>query len=267
MTGINISFPSGRFHATPWGRHVNEGAPEWPPSPWRLFRSLVATWKRKLDGRFDPDPDKEREAVRGLLEALAVPPHFALPPASTGHSRHYMPWFKKGPNDKTLVFDAFVALPKPERNGDAAPLNRAECEVLIVWPQIELSGEQRMMLAQLLEHVGFLGRAEAWCEARLLDATESAGASGRINCQPLAATGASREEEVVRVLCVHPDTAFKSDKLHRVDRKVSRSGKVTETRKRTVEYDPDWHLCAETLWLHRERWSDLPGSRWIFYLR
>ncbi len=34
MLAIALRFPLGRFHATPWGRHVNEGAPEWPPSPW-----------------------------------------------------------------------------------------------------------------------------------------------------------------------------------------------------------------------------------------
>ncbi len=32
---IAIQFSAGRFHATPWGHHVNEGLPEWPPSPWR----------------------------------------------------------------------------------------------------------------------------------------------------------------------------------------------------------------------------------------
>ena len=47
---IAVAFPAGRFHATPWGHHVNEGLPEWPPSPWRLLRALIATWKRKLNG-------------------------------------------------------------------------------------------------------------------------------------------------------------------------------------------------------------------------
>jgi CRISPR-associated protein Csb2 len=40
--------------------------------------------------------------------------------------------------------------------------------------------------------------------------------------------------------------------------------------KQTVEsplYDPDWHLCLETLELHSKKWSDPPGSRWVTYLR
>ena len=28
-TAISLSFPWGRYHATPWGRHVNEAAVEW----------------------------------------------------------------------------------------------------------------------------------------------------------------------------------------------------------------------------------------------
>ena len=47
MTVLELRFPAGRFHSTPWGRHVNEGAIEWPPSPWRLLRSLIATWYLK----------------------------------------------------------------------------------------------------------------------------------------------------------------------------------------------------------------------------
>jgi len=34
-TMLVLTFPWGRYHANPWGRHVNEGAVELPPSPWR----------------------------------------------------------------------------------------------------------------------------------------------------------------------------------------------------------------------------------------
>src|SRR5690606_41364458 len=53
-------FPTRRssdlYHATPWGSHANEAEIEWPPSPWRILRALVASWHRKLDGaRFPED--------------------------------------------------------------------------------------------------------------------------------------------------------------------------------------------------------------------
>src|SRR5437764_6280319 len=96
---LKLTFLAGRYHATPWGRHVNEASPEWPPSPWRLLRALVATWKRKLDREFTVTD------VEPVLRSVAAPPQFALPPASLGHSRHFMPWFKKGPDDRTMIFD------------------------------------------------------------------------------------------------------------------------------------------------------------------
>ena len=32
MLTIGIKFPAGRYHATPWGRNVNEGVVEWAVS-------------------------------------------------------------------------------------------------------------------------------------------------------------------------------------------------------------------------------------------
>src|SRR5437764_14155659 len=102
---VALTFPAGRFHATPWGHHVNEALPEWPPSPWRFLRALVAVWKRKL-------PHLTREIVEGVLSELAAkPPAFCLPPATLGHTRHYMPLNTTEESDRTKVFDDFVSLP------------------------------------------------------------------------------------------------------------------------------------------------------------
>jgi CRISPR-associated protein Csb2 len=245
VIAIALSFPSGSYHATPWGRHVNEGAPEWPPSPWRLFRGLVATWKRKLS-------ELPKHEVEAILKTLAMPPEFYLPSASAAHSRHYMPWYKKGPLDKTLVFDGFVAVPR-------------ENELAIIWPERELNAPHREKLARLLEHLNFLGRAEAWCTARVLDDAEGATVRDKVNCRPLNSTNAGPDDEVVRILCLDPDLAFHN--TH-----TPKSGKQSARTKSKVQvpqplYDPDWHLCAETLWLHSERWSDPPGSKWVQYTR
>lgn len=38
-------FPLGRFHATPWRANpFDDPHGEWPPSPWRLVRAVVARW-------------------------------------------------------------------------------------------------------------------------------------------------------------------------------------------------------------------------------
>src|SRR5436853_1557544 len=97
---IKLTFPAGRYHATPWGRHVNEGVPEWPPSPWRLLRALIAVWRRTC-------PEFSEAQIRRILETLVQSPRFGPPgfPFRVAHTRHYMPWEKKGPADRTLVFD------------------------------------------------------------------------------------------------------------------------------------------------------------------
>lgn len=245
MIGIALRFPAGRYHATPWGRHVNEGVPEWPPSPWRLVRSLVATWKRTL-------PHVPQSEVEPILRQLAGPPVFVLPPASTGHTRHFMPWFKKGPDDRTLVFDTFVAL-------DPA------AEVTVVWRDASPDSGQRVKLRSVLENLNFLGRAESWCEARLLDDAEAARQYGDVNCQPLGGR-VPDGFEIVHVLCADPSEALQNHAFFAVVGK-GRGKKVGGVPVRTVEYDPDWHLCAETLWLREQRWSDPPGSLWVRYLR
>ncbi|MEX2579291.1 MAG: type I-U CRISPR-associated protein Csb2 [Verrucomicrobiales bacterium] len=241
MTAIELTFPAGRFHATPWGRHVNEGAVEWPPSPWRLLRALVATWKRKA-------PHLDEAIVRNLLTALSAPPEFALPPATFGHTRHYMPPFK---GKRTLVFDSFVALGK-------------EDPLLILWPEVELPEEQSAALAELLPLLGTLGRAESWCQGRLLTDAQLPEADTAINCRPL--NGHPPTGEVVRVLGCDPATAFSNE--HTPPRREATSGRGKgKTTVVTPLYDPDWHLCIETLWLHQQRWSMPPGAAWLDYER
>lgn len=42
---LRQSFPLGRFHATPWRINpFDDPFGEWPPSPWRLTRAVVARW-------------------------------------------------------------------------------------------------------------------------------------------------------------------------------------------------------------------------------
>jgi CRISPR-associated protein Csb2 len=238
MTTISIRFLTGRFHATQWGRHVNEGVPEWPPSPWRILRGLIATWKTKC-------PELEDSVAEGILRQFASAPDFALPAASVSHTRHYMPWDKNYAGHTTLVFDTFVALP-------------ASAEVLVCWPQADLPKEERISLAKWLEQVSYLGRAESWCEMKLLSDAEGhlAIASNRFNCRQLGTQSPENNAEIVRVHCPDPATAF-----------LSTHTPKTKKAPKIPMYDPDWHICGETLWHHAEKWAEAPGSKWIRYTR
>ena len=148
MLAIKFAFTANRYHATQWGRQVNEGVPEWPPSPWRILRGIVATWRRTL-------PGVPAERVVPIMEGLASEyPKFHLPVASTGHTRHFMPYAKGMRERKTLVIDSFVAI------GANEPM-------FAVWPEVELDSAQRADLSAILRNMPYLGRAESWVEASL----------------------------------------------------------------------------------------------------
>ena len=148
MLAIKFTFTANRYHATQWGRHVNEGVLEWPPSPWRILRGIVATWRRTLQ-------DIPGDRVEPMLGALASEyPKFHLPPASTGHTRHYMPYNKGTRERTTLVLDPFVAI-QPMRS------------LFAVWPNVELDTQQRGDLERIMRNLPYLGRAESWVNAEL----------------------------------------------------------------------------------------------------
>ena len=184
MLVIKFTFTANRYHATQWGRHVNEGVPEWPPSPWRILRGIVATWRRTL-------PDVPTDRVELILSALASEhPKFRLPPASTGHTRHYMP-YNEGANERTtLVLDPFVAV-QPGKH------------LFAVWPNVELDSRQRDDLGCILGNMPYLGRAESWVNAEL------ASDHPEPNSYALEDTLPKGDWEIVRMLVPHSHVGSK----------------------------------------------------------
>jgi len=184
VTTIRLSFPGSRYHATPWGRHVNEGVAEWPPSPYRLLRGLYDVWKRKCSDI----ADEEVESVLGALAATA--PSFVLPSVVASHTRSYLPSNSLDPTDKNLIFDAFLAFnPK------------AACYVH--WPEVRMDEQQVAILVRLLGGLNYLGRSESWIEARLDRLPEE----GQLVCAPALE---QYDGEITRVACVVPPAEFKS---------------------------------------------------------
>jgi CRISPR-associated protein Csb2 len=153
MIAISFSFLAGRYHATPWDQHVNEGAVEWPPSAWRLLRGLVAASHKVAEN--------ELHLVQRTLEPLLTPPSYIVPPVGEGHTRHYMPVRAT----TTKVLDAFVA----PGNG----------ELIAIWPDADCDREQISMLDRLLDNLTYLGRSESWVSARRVDHVR-----GHPNCWP-----------------------------------------------------------------------------------
>jgi len=253
MLAIAIRFPAGRYHATPWGRHVNEAEVEWPPSPWRLLRALIAVWHRKGDaGRFP------QSMLDSMIEALAGSlPHYRLPESVAAHTRHYMPQgnLKNGRMDTSLIFDAFVRI-KPSD------------ELIIGWPDVELDEEQRDLLAHLLDRLGFLGRAESWAEARLLD-----DPSGEFNCRPSELSVDTETGEVfepIRLLapvCAEEYGDWRDRMVIEHDLGAKKLKKLQKNLLATLPERLADALRLETGAIQQAGWSRAPGSRFITYQR
>lgn len=177
MLAIELHFLRGRFHATPWGRHVNEGVPEWPPSPFRMVRALYDAWKRKRS-------DWPAERVEPLFTALAGDNlRFHLPPARMSHLRLFYRQGGQNASDKQKVFDSFVVIDPRDA-------------VVMGLPSATLDASQRRDLDELCSLLSYFGRAESLASIRV------ATADLPWNCVPAVRSEPARGLEIVRVACL-----------------------------------------------------------------
>jgi CRISPR-associated protein Csb2 len=153
-----------------------------------------------------------------------------------------MPWEKKGPADRTLIFDTFVTV------GRHDPL-------FMGWSDVEMSTEDREVLAKLLGNLSSFGRAEGWVLAELLDGTVEL---------PLGPSE-SRDPNPVPVLCPDPSTAFGDEHYPTLDPKKLANGKVNPSD--FLFNCPRWHLCLDTETIHTKKWPTVPGTKWQTYTR
>lgn len=251
-TVLRLRFPACRFHATPWGHHVNEGQVEWPPAPWRILRALLATGFLKLGWPAEGPPDAARRLVHRLAGLL---PSYSLPSGSLGHSRHYV----DADGKKPLIFDTFLHL--------------ADKVLEVVW-DVELPGEERSLLTQLAHLLGYLGRAESWVEAELRDRAESP-----TNCEPARAGTLPAGCELLRLRCAVSAEAYDEWRAGRAavveadyapgpgKRRTAAQQKKLEAALLPYPVDLLAALCAETSVLQSQGWTEPPGSREVLYVR
>ena len=257
---LAFHFPAGRYHATPWGHHVNEGLIEWPPSPWRLLRALISVGYTSgiWDGTVPPP------AACGLFAKLAsVLPSYHLPTVIGTHSRHYMPTakLKDGREDTTLVFDTWA---------------RVKTETIVTWA-MDMNEEESSMLGNLVERLGYLGRSESWILGRVMPEHETVP---QINCFPECQEPSARPgcEQVSLLVPMNADD-FKSWRSERVDAVVAKLSlpegkKLTKKLQNTLQKATEPYpsnlidcLQKDTNWLRKHGWSQPPGSRRVFYWR
>ncbi len=133
---LRQSFPLGRFHATQWRASPfdEELAGEWPPSPWRLTRAVVARWyqwRRETVGTW---PEDELEK---LIRALCTSDyHFHLPEQARQSVilRQYQPAeFRMDPPNYKSFEAEFTATDSAEQKlkGIAQSVKRHESRLLV----------------------------------------------------------------------------------------------------------------------------------------
>lgn len=279
MPTLLLRFPGGRYHATPWGHHVNEGLIEWPPSPWRLLRALLSAGYTALGWEGDMSqpwaccpPDTARMLMVKLAGTL---PRYRLPTGIGTHSRHYMPLgvLDQGREKTTLVFDTWA------RIGDG--------QLTVTW-DVELSADETAMLARLAQHLGYLGRSESWVDARLMQPDEPLPAGHECSPETEQANPGPGWEQIplMAPLLAGAYTFWRAEQVNpRLDalppiplpdkkKFTAKERKPTEAREAeracaVAPYPLDLIAClqADTNWLRGHGWSQPPGSRRVFYWR
>ena len=181
MLAISFKFLAGRYHATKWGKNVNEDMVDWPPSPWRILRTIIASWKKTSNHirHEDMEPILEK-IVRNKVS-------FNLPKGISSHTRHYMPGWKE---TSTNIIDSFIAINPQE-------------SVVVIWNDLELEHKQKEILEQVIKNIKYFGRMESWCSVEYVEEK-----SININCSRLEEGDDLKDKNVVQVLCAKEDASF-----------------------------------------------------------
>ncbi len=189
---ITIRFLAGRAHLHPWQTHHSEGRVEWPPSPWRLLRAIVAVAGRGLTTLPPPDfvadsPKKLKNTkansspewpasdysalpdnwtddaaddeipisrLAALLLSLSDLPEIWLPRTQLAHTRHFFPIHEGGVVKPagTAVLDTFAVI-------------RRDQPIVFSWRAVNLDERQAADLSRILQRMTYFGRSESWCDA------------------------------------------------------------------------------------------------------
>ncbi len=200
---LEQTFPLGRFHATPWKVFpYDDPHGEWPPSPWRLVRAMLAR-SYQLDREIADSTEAHAKLREEVVRAFATSQvEWYLPPSSwrgPGLRQYHPAEFKRVPAsasepgmmayNTTKVLDNFWVT----SNGTAAP---------VIW-HFDGPDWTPPLLAHLdacLARMTYFGRAESITEIRRTAAVPSLGESVKLSPR--------RSGNAVPVLALQPDATL-----------------------------------------------------------
>lgn len=229
MITFEVRFDLGRYHATPWGTHVNDAAVEWPPSSWRLLRALYST--SRTNAALAPLRTAVDRGLQALIDAPA--PVYRLPAVLPGHTRHYMPKASYSPaaSDQTAkVIDAYLAVDPDD------PL-------LVCW-DVDLDAEATRALAATARAVGYIGRSESVCTVTL--ASRSEALQGAV-ASPATAAELDQTAGLVELLCPEPGEALDTIAVSVTELRSKRRLIPPGTRRVTYSLPPEPLLAPRAL--------------------
>lgn len=196
---ISIRFLTGRAHLHPWQTHHSEGRVEWPPSPWRLLRALVAVAGRGLTSLpYQDDAPAPKSELKVVVEGFTTLKKRGVPKEAQGNlsepaamadaESDAIPLTRLAQLLHTLSATATIWLPKtggghtrqyfPIHSGgmvknsgsavfDTFATVRKDQPLMFHWAELHLDVQQLNDLRMLLGRITYFGRAESWCRAEV----------------------------------------------------------------------------------------------------
>lgn len=199
---LSFRFEHGRFHGTTWRANpFDDPEGEWPPSPWRVVRALIARahqWAREEGVAAD---------VVGLARALCTSAwSYATPDGArrgpTLKQYHQVVWGWNPPAKK----DDRRYGPKTSLVPDASWLTETEgAPTTWILDGGTWTEGARELLARAVERLTYLGRAESVCVATLGAEPPEGRVSLQVRREEVERAG---QGAVVRVLAAKPDATY-----------------------------------------------------------
>jgi len=201
---LRQTFPLGRYHANPWRAFpYDDPHGEWPPSPWRLLRALLARSFQLDRERELPNADTLREQfVRAFCRSLVS---WNLPTDSwrgPGLQQYQPSEFKKTPAAANKPGEKTYNTTKNKDNFWLVP--REHDALYWILDGEEWTDELLAHLDDCLSRMTYFGRAESVTEMERID-------ESRFAAPPASAVivlSDTRSATAVPVLCPHHDATL-----------------------------------------------------------
>jgi CRISPR-associated protein Csb2 len=197
MLTVKIELLAGRYHANPWGSHVNEAIVEWPPSPYRLVRAIYDSWKRKA-------PQMDESRVISILEKISSEsPTFQLPEGRTFSIPAFLDLNDKSMGKKHLSKKAYIR--------DTFVVTNAHATIRMRWDSVILDEDEKKDLNTLLKNINFLGRSESLVRMEIDEPEDYSPNSFPISNQSPDIPNEKRNSEIVFIALPVPKEEFEKN--------------------------------------------------------